>query len=61
MRRNEKIDFVAFRVRPTFDDCRPQLDVCLIHLARLAHVDLQIVPDQREDGRGEMNLEEEKN
>ena len=37
---NEEIDLVAFGVRPALDDRRPELDVGLVHLRGLAHVDL---------------------
>ena len=56
---NEEIDFISFCVRPALDDGRPQLDVCLVHLAGLAHVDLQVLADQREQRRREVNLQSE--
>lgn len=56
---NEEIDFISFCVRPALDDGRPQLDVCLVHLAGLADVDLQVLADQREQRRREVNLQSE--
>ena len=57
---NEKVNFVSFGVRPALDDGRPQLDVGLVHLARLADVDLQVLADQREQRRREVNLRKNK-
>ena len=39
-RGDEEVDLVALGVRPALDDGRPELDVGLVHLRRLAHVDL---------------------
>ena len=36
-------------------DGGPQLQVSLVHLGALSHVDLQIVPDQSEESCGEGN------
>ena len=46
-------------MRPALDDGGSQLDVGLVHLARLAHVDPEILPDESEQRRGEVNLRPE--
>lgn len=54
---HEKINFVSFGVRPALDDGGPELDISLIHLTRLSHVDLQILSDQGKEGGGKVNLD----
>lgn len=43
-------------MRPALDDGGPQLDVGLVHLARLSHVDAEVLPDEGEQRRREVNL-----
>ena len=43
-------------MRPALDDGGPQLDVGLVHLAALAHVDVEVVADEGEQRRGEVDL-----
>ncbi len=56
MRGYEEVDLVSLGVGPALNDGGPQLDVSLVHLAALAHVDLQIVADEGEQGGREVHL-----
>ena len=53
---DQQVNLVPLGVWPALDDCGSQLNVSLVHFWRLPHVDLQVLPDQRKQGRGEVDL-----
>ena len=57
---HQQLNLFPLGVRPALDDGRPQLNVGLVHLAGLPHVDLQVLPDQSKEGCREPHLEIQK-
>ena len=52
----QEVDLVPSGERPQLHDGLPQLHVRLVHLLRRPHLDAQVLPDQSEEGGGEVDL-----
>ena len=54
-RGNEQVDLLLALVRPHLDDGRPELEVGLVHLLRRPHLDVEVLPDEREERSREVH------
>ncbi len=55
-RRNQELDLLLGRERPHLDHGLPELDVGLVHFLGRPHLDAQVLPDQGEQRRREVDL-----
>ena len=53
--RDKKVNLFLSLVGPDLDDGGPELEVGLVHLLGGAHLDAEVLPDQREEGRREVD------